>query len=83
MCLFMSEVKVLGYVFSAQGKSVDESKTSAICQLARPETVHDLQRWLGQVNYYSMFIPKYAQMIAPLTDLLKGTSSLVDKMRKM
>ena len=76
---FLSEVKFLGYVFSAQGKSVDSSKTEALCQLARPETVHELQRWLGQVNYYSMFIPKYAEMVAPLTDLLKGTSSTKKK----
>ena len=76
---FMSEIKFLGYVFSGQGKAVDPAKTSAILQLARPETVHDLQRWLGQVNYYSMFIPKYADLIVPLTDLLKGTSSTKKK----
>jgi putative transposase len=76
---FMSEIKFLGYVFSAQGKAVDQSKITAIRQVPRPDTVHDLQRWLGQVNYYSMFIPKYAEMIAPLTDLLKGTSSTKKK----
>ena len=76
---FMSEINFLGYVFSAHCKAVDPAKTSAICQLARPETVHDLQRWLGQVNYYSTFIPKYAEMIAPLTNMLKGTSSTKKK----
>ena len=75
-CVFsQSEVKFLGYVFSAAGKAVDAEKTAAICQIAPPETVHDLQRWLGQVNYYSMFIPKYAEITAPLSDLLKGLNS--------
>ena len=32
----------------------------------------DLQRWLGAVNYYSAFIPHYAEKTAPLSDLLKG-----------
>ena len=62
---------------------MDTSKTEALRHLARPETVHELQRWLGQVNYYSMFIPKYAEMVAPLTDLLKGTSSTKKKRRLM
>ena len=35
-------------------------------------SVHGLQKWLGMVNYYSAFIPKFAHIIAPLTDLLKG-----------
>ncbi len=38
--------------------------------------MHELQ---GQVNYYSMFIPKYVEMIASLIDLLKGTSSTKKK----
>ena len=79
MCLFHVRDQFLGYVFSGQGKAVDPAKTSAILQLARPETVHELQRWLGQVNYYSMFIPKYAELIVPLTNLLKGTSSTKKK----
>jgi hypothetical protein len=43
--------------------------------MAPPNTVHDLQRWLGAVNYYSAFIDKYAEITAPLTDLLKGSNA--------
>jgi len=60
MCFLMSEIQFLGFVFSAHGRGVDSSKTQALCQLPPPETVHDLQRWLGAVNYYSSFIPNYA-----------------------
>lgn len=69
---FMSEIKFLGYVFSAQGKSVDTSKTAALRLLPAPDTVVELQRWLGAVNYYSSFIPRFAEITAPLTDLLKA-----------
>jgi hypothetical protein len=68
----MTEIKFLGYIFSAQGKSVDSSKTEALRFLPAPDTVVELQRWLGAVNYYSMFIPHFAAITAPLTDLLKA-----------
>ena len=45
---------------------------SALRALPPPSTVSDLQRWLGAVNYYSAFIPHYADITAPLSDLLKG-----------
>ena len=69
---FQQQVKFLGFVFSAEGRAVDSSKTAALCQMSPPTTVHGLQRWLGMINYYSSFIPKYAHMVAPLTELLKG-----------
>ena len=75
----MSKINFLGYVFSAEGKAVDPDKTSAILQMAPPNTVHELQRWLGAVNYYSVFIAKYAEITAPLTDLLKGSSATKKK----
>jgi Reverse transcriptase (RNA-dependent DNA polymerase)/RNase H-like domain found in reverse transcriptase len=38
----------------------------------RPHTVKDLQRFLGMMNFYCRFLPKIAQTLAPLTNLLKG-----------
>ena len=70
---FMTKIKFLGYVFSAEGKAVDPSKTEALRLLPAPDTIVELQRWLGAVNYYSAFIPRFADITAPLTDLLKAT----------
>ena len=69
---FQTEIQFLGFRFSAEGRSVDATKTAAITGLAPPTTVHGLQRWLGMVNYYSSFIPRFAHITAPLSDLLKG-----------
>ena len=69
---FQTEIKFLGFVFSAAGRAVDPARTMALQQMAPPQTVHELQRWLGMVNYYRSFIPKYAHITAPLTDLLKS-----------
>lgn len=79
---FMTEIKFLGYIFSAQGKSVDPSKTAALCQLPAPDTIMELQRWLGAVNYYSAFIPKFAEITVPLTDLLKALPAQVRRKSK-
>ena len=69
---FLEEIQFLGFRVSAQGKAVDPEKTAAIRQMAPPSTVHGLQRWLGMANYYSAFIPRYAHLTAPLTDLLRN-----------
>jgi RNase H-like domain found in reverse transcriptase len=38
--------------------------------------VKNLQRFLGMVHFYCRFLPKSAQTLAPLTDLLKGKDLL-------
>ena len=40
---FMTEIKLLGYVFSAAGKAVDPSKTEALRLLPAPDTIVELQ----------------------------------------
>ena len=79
---FMTEIKFLGYVFSAAGKAVDAGKTAALRLLPAPDTIVELQRWLGAVNYYSSFIPKFAEITAPLTDLLKAVPAQVQRKSK-
>ena len=80
--IMMTEIKFLGFVFSAHGKAVDYSKTEALRFLPAPDTVLELQRWLGAVNYYSSFIPHFADITAPLTDLLKAIPDKVSRKSK-
>ncbi len=47
---FMTAIKFLVFVFSVQGKAVDSSKIEALRFLPSPDTVLELQRWLGAVN---------------------------------
>jgi hypothetical protein len=76
---FMAEIKFLGYIFrvSAQGKAVDSSKTAALRQLPAPDTIVELQRWLGAVDYCSAFISKFAEITVLLTELLKALPAQV------
>ncbi len=79
MCIFHDGNQVFGDVFSASGKAVDPSKTEALRLLPAPDTIVELQRLLGAVNYYSAFIPRFAEITAPLTDLLKAVPAQVQR----
>jgi putative transposase len=37
-----------------------------------PQDIKQLQRFLGMVNFYRCFLPNCAQVLCPLTDLLRG-----------
>jgi hypothetical protein len=41
-------------------------------EYSRQHTVKDPQHFLGTVNFYHRFLPRIAQVLSPLTDLLKG-----------
>lgn len=66
------EVEFLGFRVSAAGITPLESKIQAIKEFSVPKTVKELRRFLGMLNFYRRFIPKAAQLQAPLNDALKG-----------
>jgi hypothetical protein len=43
-----------------------------------PQDIKQLQRFLGMVNFYRCFLPKCAQILKPLTDLLKGGAKMLE-----
>lgn len=66
------EVIFLGYSINKWGFALPSDKVSAIEGYTRPETISDLRRFLGIINYYRRCIPGAAQLQAPLNDFLKG-----------
>ncbi|GJP50204.1 hypothetical protein CLOM_g9349 [Closterium sp. NIES-68] len=50
---------------------VDPKKIEAVRTWKTPENVKELQQFLGFANYYNRFVPQYAKIAAPLTNLLK------------
>ncbi|KAL0194547.1 hypothetical protein M9458_008119 [Cirrhinus mrigala] len=74
----LSTVSFLGYIISAEGVTMDDNKVSAVLQMPRPQTLKELQRFLGFANFYRRFIRGFSQVAAPLTSLTrKGTTKLV------
>ncbi|KAJ0183794.1 hypothetical protein K1T71_000217 [Dendrolimus kikuchii] len=68
---FVNEVTFLGHIISKNGVSVDKEKVKAVKELEPPKDKKALQRVLGMFNYVSKFIPGYADITAPLRNLLK------------
>ena len=64
------KVEYLGNIVSAQGIHPDPKKVSVIKDWPRPKSVHELQHFLGMVNFYRRFMEKFAHVAQPLTDLL-------------
>ncbi|GJP33003.1 hypothetical protein CLOM_g17581 [Closterium sp. NIES-68] len=67
----LEKVQFLLHFVSAQGVQVDHKKIEAVRTWKTPENVKELQRFLGFANYYNRFVPQYAKIAAPLTNLLK------------
>ena len=61
----------LGHIISGDGIAVDPEKLAKVADWPTPKTKVDIQRFLGLTNYFRKFIPRYAEMVAPLTDLTK------------
>ena len=67
------EIEYLGYVLSREGIKPQPEKVSAILALKEPQSVKELRRFLGMVQYYRDVWTCRSHMIAPLTDLVDET----------
>ncbi|GJP56412.1 hypothetical protein CLOM_g15473 [Closterium sp. NIES-68] len=67
----LEKVQFLGHMVRAQGVHVDPKKIKVVRTSKTPENVKELQQFLGFANYYNRFVPQYAKLAAPLTNLLK------------
>ncbi|SNX84871.1 uncharacterized protein MEPE_03580 [Melanopsichium pennsylvanicum] len=68
-------VEFLGYLVSPDGLSMDPTKVSAVLGWPPPQSIRQIQVFLGFANFYRRFIRHYSRVAAPLTNLLKGGAS--------
>jgi hypothetical protein len=59
-------------MISAAGAAPTANQAAEIELCPPPQDIKQLQRFLSMVNFYCHFLPKCAQVLCPLTDLLKG-----------
>ena len=61
---------------------MDPSKSDAIATWPVPQSVKDVQQFLGLANYYNAFVEHFAHIAAPLTDLLSKKSAFAWSQRE-
>lgn len=72
-CVFgQPHVKFLGYMVSNCGTEPSPAKVQVIRDYPRPNNMKQLRQFLGALNFYRRFIPKAAELQAPLNSLLQG-----------
>lgn len=71
-CEFHQEkIDYLGYRISHKGIEMDPQKVQAVIDWAPPRTRKQLQSFLGFAIFFHQFIPAFAQIAFPITNLLK------------
>ena len=74
-CQFgMKECVYLGHVVGNGTVRPETNKIGAVESFPRPETKREVRGFLGLTGYYRRFIPDYATIALPLTDLTRRTS---------
>jgi hypothetical protein len=74
-CIFdAKEVPFLGFMVSSTGLRMHPEKAEGIVKWPRPTNVKEVQQLLGLWTFYRRFVPGYAAIVAPITDLLRGKS---------
>ncbi|MGL5480857.1 MAG: reverse transcriptase family protein, partial [Aeromonas veronii] len=69
--LGLTEAKYLGYQIGRGLIRPQEKKVEAVRSVARPTTKTQVRAFLGLAGYYRCFIPHFASIASPLTDLTK------------
>lgn len=61
----------MGHIITPEEIRHDSEKVSAIKNWPTPSTIKQVRSFLGLTGYYRWFINRYAQLAAPITNLLK------------
>jgi hypothetical protein len=67
----------LGHVISPKGITVDLGKVHDVLDWKPPKSVHQVRSFLGLAGYYQRFIPNFAKISKPITELLKKDTKYV------
>lgn len=74
-CQFLNRnITFLGYSLANGQIRPSEEKTKAVMNFPEPKNAKSIQSYLGLTGYFRKFIPNYAQIAKPLSDLLRNNT---------
>ena len=68
---FKKHIQYLGHLVSGDGIEPLPEKLEAVEDMPPPKTPKEVRQFLGLVGYYRKFVPKFADIARPLTNLTK------------
>ena len=71
-----NSIKFLGHNIGDGKVKPDSRNIEKILELKPPSTKKEVRSLIGLINYYSKFIPRYAELVYPFTELLKKGKSV-------
>jgi hypothetical protein len=71
------EISFLGHLVSPAGVRIDPERTKAIREFPAPRDTRSISRFISMVNFYHKFIPRLADVAAPLNALRKKSVKFV------
>ena len=74
---FKSEIHYLGHLISADGISPLPDKLDTIKKMPAPKDVKEIKQFLGLTGYYRKFVPRFADISRPLTQLMEKETKFV------
>ena len=68
---FKRHIQYLGHLVSGEGIEPLPEKLESVRKMPPPTTPKEVRQFLGLVGYYRKFVPKFADIARPLTNLTK------------
>ena len=69
-------VKYLGYIVGSKKVHVDKDKVDAVANWDPSKNIKGVQQFLGFANYCNRFIPDFAKVAAPISNLLSNQKEI-------
>ena len=68
---FKSHIQYLGHLISGEGIKPLQEKLESIKEMPPPTTPKEVKQFLGLIGYYRKFVPRFADVARPLTNLTR------------